>query len=107
MSPDPIKRVTKKSWTVDRITDPEPAPKMEKFDFEKMKSASTSDNPAVRKAAFIEYFERFKEFPSFLFDNDPEIDPRLAITIRDISNDADSSKALLAGITALQHRLPF
>ena len=82
------------------------APKKEKFDFEKMKAASTSDNPANRKAAFIEYFERFNEFPSFLFDNEQEIDPRLAATIRDLANEECSSKALLDGVTALRNRLP-
>lgn len=103
---DPSKRVGKKSWTTDTVRNPEPAPKKEKFDFEKMKAASTSDNPTIRKAAFIEYFERFNEFPSFLFDNEQKIDPRLAITMQDLSNDKDSSKALLDGIAALQNRLP-
>jgi len=106
MSQNPIKRIGKRSWTVDTIRDPEPTPKKEKYNFEKMKAASTSDDPAVRKAAFIEYFERFNEFPSFLFDNEQKIDERLAITMRDISSDTDSSKALLDGVTALLDRVP-
>jgi len=101
------RRVKKKSWTADTITNPPPPPpKKEKFDFEKMKAAATSDNPATRQAAFIEYFERFNEFPSFLFDNEKKVDPRLATTMQDISNDKDSSKAILDGITALINRLP-
>lgn len=107
MSQEPIRHIGKKSWTVDKKTDPiTQTSKKEKFNFEKMKAASTSDNPAIRKAAFIEYFERFYEFPSFLFDNEQKIDPRLAITMRDLSSDKDSSKALLDGITALLNRLP-
>lgn len=106
MSRDPFQRVRKKSWTVDTIRDPEPVPKKEKYDFEKMKAASTSDDPTIRKAAFIEYFERFKEFPSFLFDNEHTIDSRLAVTIRDLSNDKDCSKTLRDGIAALLNRLP-
>ena len=107
MSRNPIKRIGKRSWTVDTIRNPEPAPKKEKYNFEKMKAAATSDNPAVRKVAFVEYFERFNEFPSFLFDNEQKIDPRLATTVQDLASDEDSSKALLAGVTALLNRLPF
>lgn len=106
MSQQHAKRSGKRSWTADTIRDPEPAPKKAKYDFEKMKAASTDNDPAIRKAAFIEYFERFKEFPSFLFDNEGKIDPRLAATIQDISSDKDSSKPLLEGITALLDRLP-
>lgn len=93
--------VDKKAATVSQ------APKKEKFDFEKMKAAATSDDPAVRKAEFIEYFERFNEFPSFLFDNEHSLDPRLAATMQDLSADESSSKALLEGVRALQYRLPF
>jgi hypothetical protein len=106
MPKDPIKRSGKKSWTVDTIKDAQSAPKKEKYDFEKMKAASTSNDSGTRKAAFIEYFERFSEFPSFLFDNDVKIDPRLAETMQDLSEDKESSKALLNGITALLDRLP-
>lgn len=81
--------------------------KKERFDFEKMKAAATSEDPAVRKAEFIEYFERFSEFPSFLFDNEHALDPRLAATMQDLSADEDASPLLLAGVKALQQRLPF
>lgn len=81
-------------------------PKKKKFDFEKMKAAALSDDSAVRKAEFIEYFERFNEFPSFLFDNQRSIDPRLKATIQDLSVDKNSSQALLNGIKALLCRLP-
>lgn len=72
-----------------------------------MKAAAMSDDPRVRKEAFIDYFERFNEFPSYLFDNERKIDVRLAATIRDISRDTDVSKALLQGISALLQRLPW
>lgn len=81
--------------------------KREKFDFEKMKAAATSEDAAIRKAEFIEYFERFNEFPSFLFDNAQNLDPRLAATMQDLSIDENSSKALLEGVKALHYRLPF
>lgn len=80
--------------------------KKEKFNFEKMKAGALSDDPTVRKAEFIEYFERFNEFPSFLFDNEKGIDPRLAATMRDLSEDAQASKELLDGLKALTFRLP-
>lgn len=80
--------------------------KREKFSFEKMKTAALSDDTLVRKAAFIEYFERFSEFPSYLFDNEYKIDARLAMTMREISQDQNSSKALLDGVASLLRRLP-
>ncbi len=107
MSQDPFKRVGKKSWTADKKSDPPQTPKKEKFDFEKMKAGATSDDPRVRKEAFVDYFERFKEFPSYLFDNEYKIDARLAVTIRDISRDTNVSKDLLEGISALLRRLPW
>lgn len=82
------------------------APKKEKFDFDKMKTAATSDDRLVRKAEFIEYFERFNEFPSFLFDNEQGLDPRLAATMQDLSKDENSSQALMDGVKALLCRLP-
>lgn len=100
-------RPQKKSWAVSKSTHPASrTEKREKFDFEKMKAAATSDDPAVRKAEFIEYFERFNEFPSFLFDVQRGIDPRLEATIQDLSQDENSSKALLDGVKALLYRLP-
>jgi hypothetical protein len=77
-----------------------------RYDFEKMKAAATSDSRVIRKRAFIEYFERFAEFPSYLFDNERAADERLLQTIRDISEDEATGTAMRAGIEALQHRLP-
>ena len=97
----------KRSWTIGEKTPVgDKKEKREKYDFERMKAAATHQDPLVRKAAFIEYFERFSEFPSFFFDNEQEIDARLAATIDDLANDKDSSKALLEGVTALLNRLP-
>ena len=81
-------------------------PKPEKFNFEKMKEAATSEDSAVRKASFIEYFERFSEFPSYLFDNEHETDIRLLKTIQDLLNDPDITKELRRGIDLLIRRLP-
>jgi len=104
---DPFKRIGKRSWTIDKKNDAAPqAVKKEKFDFEKMKAAATSEDPRVRKEAFIDYFERFNEFPSYLFDNEHKVDVRLAVTIRDISRDVNVTKVLLEGISALLLRLP-
>ena len=80
-------------------------PKQEKFDFEKMKSAATSPDPVVRKQIFVEYFTRFQEFPSYLFDNEPRIDERLFETIHDLRADPDTPKEMLRGIEILIDRL--
>ena len=80
-------------------------PKQEKFDFEKMKSEAMHKDPAVRKKVFIEYFERFEEFPSYLFDNNEKMDERLSNTIRDLKEDPETPKAMLKGIEALLDRL--
>jgi hypothetical protein len=110
MQQDPFKEIarsSRKSWTSQTKTDPTPkTAKREKYDFEKMKAAATHADPLVRKAAFIEYFERFNEFPSYLFDNDRTIDPVLAITMRDLSKDENASKELHEAIAALLNRLP-
>jgi len=82
------------------------APKKEKFDFKTMKDAATSDKPAVRKQAFVDYFERFAEFPSYLFDNQKQIDERLLATIRDLLKDPETTKEMHKGIQALMGRLP-
>lgn len=79
--------------------------KHEKFDYEKMKSAATHQDAALRKKVFVEYFERFQEFPSYLFDNENGIDPLLQQTIDDIANDPQTSKAMRAGIDSLLNRL--
>ena len=80
--------------------------KKPKFDFEELKAAATSLNAKTRKKVFEEYFERFEEFPSYLFDNTNGIDSRLSETIRDISNDPETSKAMHKGIATLMLRLP-
>lgn len=83
----------------------EKQPKQEKFDFEKMKFAATSTDAVVRKQVFVEYFERFQEFPSYLFENEPRIDNRLAETIHDLRNDPETSKEMQKGIEVLIARL--
>jgi hypothetical protein len=108
MGQDPFKKTghTKKSWTSEHKTFPAiERVKLEKYDFEKMKGAATHVDAAVRKAAFIEYFERFNEFPSFLFDNESHIDPRLAETIAELNKDQDTTVALRQGLHALMERL--
>ncbi|HUO50607.1 MAG TPA: hypothetical protein VMU25_03560 [Candidatus Paceibacterota bacterium] len=84
----------------------EKKPKQEKFNFERMKLAATSEDAQARKQAFIEYFERFSEFPSFLFDNAHEIDNRLLQTIRDLQADPLMTNELKKGIDLLLQRLP-
>jgi dephospho-CoA kinase len=81
-------------------------PKQEKFDFEKMKARATSQNAAIRKRTFKEYFERFQEFPSYLFDNSEKIDDLLYQTIQDLLQDAETTKAMHKGIEILMMRLP-
>ena len=97
---------TKRKIPVWSMRDPEKK-KLEKFDFEKMKSAALSPEPAVRKAAFLEYFERFSEFPSYLFDNEQKIDDGFLATILDIEKDPEMTKPILMGIAALRDRLSF
>jgi hypothetical protein len=80
--------------------------KRAKFDFEHMKEGSTHKDPAVRKRTFIEYFERFSEFPSYLFDNEAHMDARLNETIQDLLKDPETTKVMRDGITALIDRLP-
>jgi hypothetical protein len=81
-------------------------PKQPRFNFEILKAEATSMNPAIRKKTFKEYFERFEEFPSYLFDNTERIDGRLSDTIRDLANDPETSKTMHRGIAALMLRLP-
>jgi oligoendopeptidase F len=80
--------------------------KFEKYNFEKMKAAATSPDPEVRKQVFKEYFERFEEFPSFLFDNEKKIDASLLQTIQDLTNDPETPKGMRDGLALLLHRLP-
>ena len=81
--------------------------KREKFDFEKMKVAATHENSEIRKRSFIEYFDRFQEFPSYLFDNDDRIDARLRSTIKDLLDDPETTREVRKGIDTLLQRLPF
>lgn len=81
-------------------------PKLAKFDFEELKAAATSTNPVVRKKIFIEYFERFEEFPSYLFDNSEKIDSLLHETIQSLAGDPETSPKMQKGIVALMMRLP-
>ncbi len=81
-------------------------PKQPKFNFEELKAGATSPNPAVRKKTFEEYFERFEEFPSYLFDNSPTIDSRLFQTIQDLVNDPETSRTMQKAITVMMQRLP-
>jgi len=84
----------------------EKKPKAEKFDFEKMKLAATHEDNLVRKQTFIEYFERFAEFPSYLFDNEGCVDNRLRRTIDDLLADPDTTRELRNGLDLLLRRLP-
>jgi hypothetical protein len=80
--------------------------KQPKFNFEKLKAEATSENPTIRKRTFQEYFERFAEFPSYLFDNSEKIDNLLLQTIQDLEKDPDTSAVMQKGIVALLNRLP-
>ena len=80
--------------------------KKAKFNYEAMKAEAGSKDPAIRKQAFIEYFERFGEFPSFLFDNERKIDASLYETMQDLINDKETSQEMRIGIDALLNRLP-
>lgn len=80
--------------------------KKTKFDFEELKAAATSLNAQLRKKVFEEYFERFEEFPSYLFDNENGIDSRLQETIKDLESDPETSKTMRKGIETLMLRLP-
>lgn len=82
------------------------AEKKPRFSFDELKMAATSLNAKVRKKVFEEYFERFEEFPSYLFDNENGIDERLYQTIQDIQGDPESTKTMLKGIEILLNRLP-
>lgn len=80
--------------------------KKPKFNFEELKTAATSENPEMRKKVFVEYFEQFEEFPSYLFDNTDSIDKKLSETISDIENDPDTSAKMRKGIVMMLNRLP-
>ena len=81
-------------------------PKAEKFNFETMQAVASHKDPAIRKQAFIEYYERFKEFPSYLFDNKLRIDANLFETMQDLIKDEQTTKEMRKGIDAVLNRLP-
>lgn len=84
----------------------EPKERVAKFNFEELKAGATNPNPEIRKNTFIEYFERFQEFPSFLFDEENGIDALLSRTIRDLADDPEISPNLKKGLATLLERLP-
>lgn len=81
-------------------------PQVKKYSFAETKILATSPHRDVRKAVFLEYFERFSEFPSYLFDNEREIHIDLWLTAQDILADRDSSKEVCKGIEQMINRLP-
>lgn len=80
--------------------------KRSKFDYEVMKAGAAHKDPAVRKQAFVEYFERFNEYPSYLFDNERKIDASLYQTMQDLLNDSETTQEMRLGVDALLRRLP-
>ncbi len=84
----------------------DPKEKVAKFNFEDMKAAATSNDPRIRKNVFLEYFERFGEFPSYLFDNENGIDSKLSQTIEELQKDPAATDAMKKGIASLLNRLP-
>ena len=80
--------------------------KRAKFDFESMKEKATHKDAGVRKQIFIEYFEQFQEFPSYLFDNEKNMDAVLYETVQDLLKDPETTKVMRDGVDALMLRLP-
>lgn len=80
--------------------------KQPKFSFDELRAGATSHNPAVRKKTFQAYFERFQEFPSYLFDNSNGIDSVLSQTIQDLEKDPETTEAMQKGIALLKERVP-
>jgi hypothetical protein len=80
--------------------------KLPKFSFADLKVGATSQNPAIRKKTFQAYFERFQEFPSYLFDNSNGIDSTLEQTIKDLEKDPDTTEAMQKGLALLLKRVP-
>lgn len=79
--------------------------KRQRFDFAEMKLGATNADARVRKTTFLAYFEQFKEFPSYLFDNEHGIDAMLRQTIDDMLADPALSKETRAGVESLVMRL--
>ena len=92
---------------LDLLGDARPLDQIIKDKSAKMKEAATSPVASIRKQAFVEYFERFEEFPSYLFDNERALDALFQETILSIESDPSSSPALLKGVAALKLRLSF
>lgn len=84
----------------------EPKERVAKFNFEELKAGAMSAHPEIRKNTFKEYFERFQEFPSYLFDNENGIDALLSRTIQDLATDPETPANMKKGIAALLERLP-
>ncbi len=80
--------------------------KQPKFNFADLKEGATSKNPDVRKKTFQQYFEKFQEFPSYLFDNSNGIDSVLQQTIVDLEKDPETTEAMQKGIALLRERVP-
>ena len=81
-------------------------PKKSRFNFEELKEGATSSDRERRKNIFIEYFERFQEFPSYFFDNERAVDARLSETIKDLSADPELDESMRRGLKLLLARLP-
>lgn len=80
--------------------------KKPRFSFDELKTAATSPDAETRKKVFVEYYEMFEEFPSYLFDNEREIDSTLLQTMKDLTGDPETTKEMHKGIEALLARLP-
>ena len=80
--------------------------KKAKFNFDELKSNATSADITVRKRAFVDYFERFDEFPSYLFDNSNGIDAQLYETIKAVQRDPETNDKIQKGLQLLLDRLP-
>lgn len=78
--------------------------KRKRFDFAATKAAATSDDRTVRKTIFLEYFEDFATFPSYLFDNEAGIDAKLKETMQDLLKDPETPKKVRAGVDELLQR---
>jgi hypothetical protein len=81
-------------------------PKKSKYNFEELKAGATSPDVETRAAAFRDYFERFEEYPSFLFDNERQLDPRLAETVQYMQSHGETSEKMLQGLKLMLDRLP-
>lgn len=77
-----------------------------KFNFEKLKAEATHPAIGVRMRAFSTYFEQFGEIPSYLFDNEREVDPMLLETVSALKKSESTSASLLKALDLLLNRLP-